>query len=158
MSFNSRFYHSIGIIIISDDQEETLTKVFALLKTIVPDDSFYNCSSRYSVIMTDNHDKLHQGLSYNWPDATLVLCTFHILQQVWRWLYESCHRKARNDRIMIMKLSLKLVYSKDMKDYVSAYTVLFEPNITNKYNLCVFVSNILKIYVALANAIVKGHF
>ena len=57
-----------------------------------------------------------------------------------------------------MKLFRKLVSSKDMEDYVSAYTVLFEPNITNKYNLCVFVSNILKIYVALANAIVKGHF
>ena len=59
MSFNSRFYHSIGIIIISDEQEETLTKVFVLLKTILPDDSFYNSSSGHSVIMTENHDKLH---------------------------------------------------------------------------------------------------
>ena len=59
MSFNSRFYDSIGIIIISDEQEETLTKVFVLLKTILPDDSFYNSSSGHSVIMTDNHDKLH---------------------------------------------------------------------------------------------------
>ena len=59
MSFNSRLYHSIGIIIISDEQEETLTKVFVLLKTILPDDSFYNSSSGHSVIMTDNHDKLH---------------------------------------------------------------------------------------------------
>ena len=59
MSFNSRFYHSIGIIIISDEQEETLTKVFVLLKTILPDDSLYNSSSGHSVIMTDNHDKLH---------------------------------------------------------------------------------------------------
>lgn len=57
-----------------------------------------------------------------------------------------------------MNLFQKLVYSKDMEDYVSDYTVLFEPNITDKYNLCVFVSNILKIYVTLANAIVKGHF
>ena len=158
MSFNSRFYHSIGVIIVSDEQEETLTKVFILLKTILSDDSFYNSSSGHSVIITDNHGKLHQGLSYNWPDATLVLCTFHILQQVWRWLYEGCHRKAKNDRVIIMNLFQKLVYSKDMEDYVSDYTVLFEPNITDKYNLCVFVSNILKIYVTLANAIVKGHF
>ena len=59
MSFNSRFYHSIGVIIVSDEQEETLTKVFILLKTILSDDSFYNSSSGHSVIMTDNHDKLH---------------------------------------------------------------------------------------------------
>ena len=57
-----------------------------------------------------------------------------------------------------MKLFQKLVYSKDMEDYVSDYTVLFEPNITDKYNFCVFVSNILKLFVALANAIVNCHF
>ena len=36
-----------------------------------------------------------------------------------------------------MKLFRKLVYAKDIEDYVSAYTVLFNSNITNKYNLCV---------------------
>ena len=84
--------------------------------------------------MTDNCEELYQSLSYNWPYATLLLCTFHILQQVWRWLYESCHGIAKND---ILKLFQKLVYAKDIEDYVSTYTVLFESNITNKYNLCV---------------------
>ena len=74
---------------------------------------------------------------YNYSDATLLLCTFHILQQVWRWLYESCHGIAKNDRVIIMMLFRKLVYAKDIEDYVSVYTVLFESNITNKYNLCV---------------------
>ena len=87
--------------------------------------------------MTDNCEELYQGLSYNWPDATLFLCTFHIFQQVWRWLYESCHGIAKNDSVIIMKLFRKLVYAKDIEDYVSAYTVLFESNITNNYNLCV---------------------
>ena len=35
-----------------------------------------------------------------------------------------------------MKLFRKLVYAEDIEDYVSAYTVLFKSNITNKYNLC----------------------
>ena len=36
-----------------------------------------------------------------------------------------------------MMLFRELVYAKDIEDYVSAYAVLFESNITNKYNLCV---------------------
>ena len=137
MSFNSRFYHFIGIITTSVKREETLTKTFALLKSIIPDDFFYNSSSKPSVIMTDNCDELLQSLSFNWPDAALLLCTLHILQQAWRWLYESCHGIATNDRVIIMKLFWKLVYVKDIKDDLSAYTGLFESSITNNYNLCV---------------------
>ena len=137
MSFNSRSYYFIAITITSDEQEETLKKVFALLKSILPDDSFYNSLSGPSVIMTDNCGELYQSLYYNWPDVALLLCIFHILQQVWRWLYESCHDIAKNDRVITIKLFWKLVYAKDNKDYVSAYTVLFEYNLTNKYSLCV---------------------
>ena len=36
-----------------------------------------------------------------------------------------------------MTLFRKSVCGKDIEDYVSAYTVLFESNIGNKYNLCV---------------------
>ena len=87
--------------------------------------------------MTDNCDKFHQGFSYNWPEANLLLCTFHILQQVWRKQYEGCRGIAKNDRIIITKLFWKLDNAEDIKNYVSANTVLFESNITNKYNLCV---------------------
>ena len=137
MSFNSRFYYFIAITITSDEQEETLKKAFAFLKSILPDDSFYNSLSGPSVIMTNNRGELYQSLSYNWPDATLLLCIFHILQQVWRWLYESCHSIAKNDRVITIKLFWKLVYARHNEDHVSAYTVLFEYNLTNKYSLCV---------------------
>ena len=112
-------------------------KAFTILKSILPEDSFYNFSSGSSVIMTNNWDELYE-LSYNWPDATLLLCNFHVLHQVWRWLYESCHGIAKNDRVIIMKLFQKLGYAKDIEDYV-------------QFSL-VFASNILKIYATLVNA------
>ena len=86
--------------------------------------------------MTDNCDELHHALSYNWPDATLLLYTFHILQQVWRWLYESSHGIAKNDRVTIMKLFREVVYAKDVEIYVAAYNDLFEANIAKKYSTC----------------------
>ena len=108
-------------------------KAFTILKSILPEDF----SSGPSVIMTNNWDELYE-LSYNWPDATLLLCNFHVLHQVWRWLYESCHGIAKNDRVIIMKLFQKLGYAKDIEDYV-------------QFSL-VFASNILKIYATLVNA------
>ena len=36
----------------------------------------------------------------------------------------------------MVKLFRKLVYAKDIEDYVSTYTVLFESIITSKYSLC----------------------
>ena len=119
------------------NKKKTLKKAFALLKIILSDDSFYNSLSGPSVIMTNNCGELYQSLSYNWPDATLLLCIFHILQQVWRWLYESCHSIAKNDRVITIKLFWILVYARHNEDHVSAYTVLFEYNLTNKYSLCV---------------------
>ena len=124
---SKNFINFVGIIITSDEREETLTKGFALLKSILPNDAFFNSpSKRPSVIMTDNCDELHHALSYNWPDATLLLCTFHILQQVWRWLYQSSHGIAKNDRVTIMKLFREIVYAKDVEIYVAAYNDLFE--------------------------------
>ena len=54
-----------------------------------------------------------------------------------RWQYESCHVIIKNDGVIIMKLFQKLIYAKNIEDYISAYTVLCKSNIKNKYNLCV---------------------
>ena len=81
MLFKSRIYYLIGNIITSDERQKILKKAFVLLKSMLPDDSFYNSSSGPSVIMTDNCDGLHRSPSYNWPDITLFPCTFHKLQR-----------------------------------------------------------------------------
>ena len=62
MSFSSIFYYFIGIIITNDEREETLKKTFALLKSILPDDSFYNSSLGPSAVMTDNCGGPNQSL------------------------------------------------------------------------------------------------
>lgn len=86
--------------------------------------------------MTDNCEELHDSLAYNWPDATLLLCIFHILQQVWRWLYESCHGISKTDRVIIMALFRNVIYANSIDNYVSAYSALFESNMIQKYKNC----------------------
>lgn len=74
----------LGIFITSDEQKETLIFALGMFKAELPVDSFYGASWP-SIIMTDNCDELRDALSVAWPKSVLLLCTFHILQQVWRY-------------------------------------------------------------------------
>ena len=81
-----------------------------MFKSILPDESFYGSSSP-SIIMTDNCTELRNSLRRAWPKAILYLCTFHILQQVWRWLFEKEHGVNKGDRVAIMKCFRSIVYA-----------------------------------------------
>ena len=58
-----------------------------------------------------------KSLHCNWPNATLLLCAFHVLQQVWRWLYERQHGVCKDGRVEIMKLFRNLVYAHNVEGY-----------------------------------------
>lgn len=42
-------------------------------------------------VMTDDSRSERAALSAIWPEARLLLCTFHVLQAVWRWLLDAKH-------------------------------------------------------------------
>lgn len=84
----------LGIVITSDEQTDTLRSALQMFKDALPDGAFFGSGSGPAVIMTDNCDELRSALNETWPRSTLLLCIFHILQQVWRYLllnYLSCH-------------------------------------------------------------------
>jgi len=40
------------------------------------------------IIMTDDSESQRQALNATWPKATMLLCTFHMLQSFWTWLHD----------------------------------------------------------------------
>ena len=66
------------------------------------------------VIMTDNCSELREALYEVFPESTLLLCIFHILQQLWRWLFDKKHGVSANDRLEIMRSFRALVHSKEV--------------------------------------------
>ena len=72
-------------MITSAETEETLTKGFEMLKRTLPNDAFFNTIDGPLIFMTDNCDELWASIKKVWSKATLLLCNFHILQQVWRY-------------------------------------------------------------------------
>ena len=71
-----------------------------------------------------------------WPNARLLLCAFHMLQQVWRWLYDGKHGVAADHRVLILKSFKGLLYAEteaslDVKhdDMIQDLTVQSYPNL-----------------------------
>ena len=105
----------IGIVITSDEQMETLTEAFALLKSLFANNSFLVRATQMSswlIIVQSLRETLYEVF----PESTLLLCIFHILQEVWRWQFDEKHGVSANDRLEIMRSFRALVQGKEV-DY-----------------------------------------
>ncbi|XP_078702577.1 uncharacterized protein LOC144928219 [Branchiostoma floridae x Branchiostoma belcheri] len=136
----------LGILITSDEKESTLCQGFQTLKSCLPTDAFYGNGPEAgpSVILTDNCSEERNALSQQWPRATLLLCTFHILQQVWRWLHDKRNKIQENDRPHLLSLFKKCLYSENEETFQTCCKGLFEDNVCKKYTTyTTYVSNML---------------
>ena len=102
----------LGILITSDEKTETLIQGFTLLKDCFNENSFYGKGpDGPKIAMTDNCAELRDALSLVFRNIELLLlCTFHILQQVWRWVTETKHGINGNDKRYLLQSFIDVVY------------------------------------------------
>lgn len=73
----------LAVIITSDETVDTLIKALEMLKSILPNSAFYgNRLKGPEVFMSDNCSELREALHHVWSCSNLLLCVFHLLQQV----------------------------------------------------------------------------
>ena len=102
----------LGILILSYETTPTLVAGFTHLKVCMGEGSFY--SQLYpSVIMIDNCSELRSALRLVWPGARLLLCIFHILQQIWRWLHEKKNEVNLFHRPLLLQMMKSILYAPD---------------------------------------------
>ena len=125
----------LGIIITSDEKTQTLIDALSLFKSSLPDYAFFGSSSDIGpkVIMTDNCLELRDSLHHTWPHATLTLCIFHILQQIWRWLYDKNHGINLADRPHMILLVKCVMYASNEDDMIANYDNLRNDSCLKKY-------------------------
>ena len=61
-----------------------------MLCQLFPEGAFDGAGSLNKIMMDDSMAE-RDGLKQTWPAADLLLCTFHFLQSIWRWLLNSKH-------------------------------------------------------------------
>ncbi len=57
-----------------------------------------------------------------WQTAEILLCTFHFLQNIWRWLLNIKHGIHCDERQILMNLVRKLVYAKTEAELITEYS------------------------------------
>ena len=71
--------------------------------------------------MTDDSTAERNAMQKVWPDAWLLLCTFHFLQSKWTWLHNGQNRIANKDCQLLMIKTKKLVYAASESQLLSLY-------------------------------------
>ena len=125
----------LSIVITSDETSSTLMQALDLLKACLNQSSFFGRGDALGpgIIMTDNCGELREALSYAWPSANLLLCVFHILQQVWRWLFDKNHCIEQSDRREILLLFKKALYEDTEEAMDRIFEEMLQTNMVSKY-------------------------
>lgn len=97
----------LGIVITSDEKEDTVKDALQKLIEILPSHAFYGKGPDIgpSLVMTDDSNTEKGALKSVWPSSKQLLCTFHFLQRRWTWLYEGKNCIQHQDRSTLLNLA-----------------------------------------------------
>ncbi|KAF0683893.1 Uncharacterized protein FWK35_00034858, partial [Aphis craccivora] len=107
----------LGCIIHQLQTQENYTLGFAQLKSVLGPTAFRGRGEPL-VIMTDDSSAERNALKSVFPHSNLLLCIFHVLKAMWRWLWDSKHDIANQDRKHLMKLFRSIAYADNEENLV----------------------------------------
>ena len=103
----------IGVLITSSETESTIRAALELYRSILPTGCFggRGADAGPQVFMTDDSTAERRAINAVFPQATLVLCVFHVLQAAWRWLWNGNNSIAKPDRPQYLHHIKRLMYA-----------------------------------------------
>ena len=87
-----------------------------LLKECMPDNACYGKGKDAGpkTFLADNNNDEREALSCTWKSSVLLLCIFHVMEAIWRWL---CDKKVRQEhRHWIIEHVKKITYAESVVD------------------------------------------
>ena len=90
-----------------------------MLKQVLSDKAFYKRGKDKGpvIFMTDDADAEINALKTVWPESKLLLCVWHVLNAVWRWLWQGNHQIGKDDRPHLLKKFRSILYAKTEAEY-----------------------------------------
>ncbi|XP_065217403.1 uncharacterized protein LOC135843445 [Planococcus citri] len=110
----------LAMFITKGQNNESYSAAFNLIKTALPD-GFGN-QGFPSIAVTDNVAVEIDAFENTWPDTKTLLCVFRMLQEVWRWLWDSVNKIKPEDRIQLMNSFKKVMYAENLTEMENAYS------------------------------------
>lgn len=109
----------LAIIITMGQTYECYCEGFKLINEAIPE-SF--CGRGYpNIFLTDQSAAEINAINQVWPKSKTLLCTFHVLQAVWRWLWDTNHQIPKEKRKPLMKTFQNILYAESVVEAECAY-------------------------------------
>lgn len=124
----------LGCIIHNFQTEDAYELCFKQFRDLIGTDGFYG-KEFPAVFMTDDSAAERNALNKVFPHSVLLLCTFHVMQAVWRWLWDSSHNIDKDHRRVLMLLFREVLYAQNEIDCELHKESLCENTIAKKYKL-----------------------
>ena len=102
----------LGVLILSNEQCATITAALRLYMTMLDNRCFGGRGAAGpAVFMTDDSTAERAALQDVFPDSTLLLCAFHILQAYWRFLWDHKTGVQKQYRQQLFSVVKAMVYA-----------------------------------------------
>lgn len=134
----------LGMLVTTSESTPTIQAGFSLLRSILPERAFFGRGEMGpQVVMTDDCTALRQGVHAVYPQASLILCIFHLLQALWRWLWDAHNQIRKQDRPYLLNILKELIYAESSMELETRYQQIHEDEVVSRYpNFKHHVSNI----------------
>lgn len=135
----------VGTLILTSESTSIISRGLKLWTDLFSPSSLGGRSKRGpKVFMSDDSKAERNALNEIFPEATLLLCIFHVLQATWRYLWDSNHGVILKHRQILYNEIKHMMYSKSNEELELLYTKVIQNNLTKKYPK--FESYVLNLY------------
>jgi hypothetical protein len=124
----------LGCLITTSESREAITLALKLYNDLIPSNGYFGRGTKGPVVfITDDSDSERQSLREVYPEATLVLCVFHLLQATWRFVWEARNGVKKEDRPHLLALVKSMVYALNEEGLQGKFNTLCGDSIAKKY-------------------------
>nr|XP_023019302.1 uncharacterized protein LOC111508109 [Leptinotarsa decemlineata] len=86
------------------------------------------------VFITDDSKAERNALKIVFANSTVLLCTFHLCQAFWRWLWDNTHGILKKDKSYIMRQFQKILYAHSETEINQAHEEFFKDEVILSYD------------------------
>jgi hypothetical protein len=126
----------LGVVITTSEQERAVGDGFELLKTLLPDGAFHGrtADAGPATFFTDDCSALRSSLSRIFLQSSVLLNQFHVLWDVWRWLWAPKNGVAIDHRSHLYQLTEAAVRSETCQALAEAFTRIYNDSVAESYD------------------------
>ena len=117
----------IGCFLTTCETRSVIEGAFEVYKSMLTPDCFAGRGvAGPLVVMTDACAAERSAIKVAFPGTVVLLCTFHVLQATWRWLWDAKHGIPQDDRPEMFGLVKQMMYSSDAAALDDLYATVMQ--------------------------------